>query len=311
MSISCSNSRYIKFRIYVICMIIVYPVGIPFMYAVLLWSNRAVLSDQASLDREAKVGYPTVGHLKFLFEAYSPEYYFFEVLECVRRLLLASVIGLVAEDSTAAPVIGVLVTLVFLYAFTRWAPFVDKDDNALGIILAYSLTLLFLAALLIKADISGDFTHDQAVFGVILSLVILAGPCALVAQFTKRGFESYSKKVKAERKHAPKAAKVGTVQAGRFESGGKQPASFSPMNGKGGQGKSVGAGDEDYQGESKSFAKVVGADPAEQEGGSGPRRARSRSKSASEQSLYLSSMNTVSSLESFSLKQVRQPKVRG
>jgi len=27
MSISCSNSRYIKFRIYVICMIIVYPVG--------------------------------------------------------------------------------------------------------------------------------------------------------------------------------------------------------------------------------------------------------------------------------------------
>jgi len=163
---------------------------------------------------------------------------------------------------------------------------------------------LFLAALLIKADISGDFTHDQAVFGVILS-IIFAGPCAILAQFLKRVFESCCKKVKAGHN-----AKCGEVQVGG-EVDGKQPASYVPENKKGGIGKFVGAGNENYQGESKSFAKVVGADPAEQEGGSGPRRARSRSKSASEQSLYLSSMNTVSSLESFSLKQVRQPKVRG
>jgi len=160
---------------------------------------------------------------------------------------------------------------------------------------------LFLAALLIKADISGDFTHDQAVFGVILS-IIFAGPCAILAQFLKRVFESCCKKVKAGHN-----AKCGEAQVGG-EVDGKQLSSYIK---KGGNGKFVGAGDEDYQGESKSFAKVVGADPAEQEGGSGPRRARSRSKSASEQSLYLSSMNTVSSLESFSLKQVRQPKVRG
>ena len=54
------------------------------MYAVLLWSNRAVLKDQTALDREAKVGYPTVGHLKFLFESYTPEYYYFEGLRCYR-----------------------------------------------------------------------------------------------------------------------------------------------------------------------------------------------------------------------------------
>lgn len=62
------------------------------------------------------------------------------VLECFRRLLLASVVGLVAEDSTAAPVIGLYLALGFLYVFTRWTPFRNEDDNHLGIVLAYSLT---------------------------------------------------------------------------------------------------------------------------------------------------------------------------
>jgi len=159
---------------------------------------------------------------------------------------------------------------------------------------------LFLAALLIKADISGDFTHDQAVFGVILS-IIFAGPCAILAQFLKRVFESCCKKVKAGHN-----AKCGEVQVGG-EVDGKQPASYVPENKKGGIGKFVGAGNENYQGESKSFAKVVGADPAEQEGGSGPREARSLSKSADVdlESVYSEVSSSESfSLNKFSLKQV-------
>ena len=63
------------------------------------------------MDKENDAGFPHVGHIKFLFESYSPEAYFFEVIECGRRLSLASIIGIVSGDSAAAPVIGLLITV--------------------------------------------------------------------------------------------------------------------------------------------------------------------------------------------------------
>ena len=39
------------------------------------------------------------------------------MLECVRRLLLASVIGMVPADSAAAPTLGLIIALVFIFVF--------------------------------------------------------------------------------------------------------------------------------------------------------------------------------------------------
>ena len=50
------------------------------MYFVLLWQHREALQDQDILDREAATGYPALGHLKFLFDAYKPKFYYYEVL---------------------------------------------------------------------------------------------------------------------------------------------------------------------------------------------------------------------------------------
>ena len=80
------------------------------------------------------------------------EFYWFEVAECGRRLLLASVIGVVAEDSAAAPTMGLLICFGFLWVFTKLEPFKDDGDSMLGVVLAYSLALLFLAALLLKVN---------------------------------------------------------------------------------------------------------------------------------------------------------------
>ena len=92
-------------------MIIIYPVGIPAMYYVLLTGSKAILSDPKEMAREAaneKVPFPRVGHLTFLTDSYKPEYYYFESLECVRKLLLASVVGIMPE--VFAPVIGLILS---------------------------------------------------------------------------------------------------------------------------------------------------------------------------------------------------------
>lgn len=153
------------------------------MYASLLWGNRHILRDPEAMDREAANSFPTVGHLKFLVEAYKPDKYWFEALECVRRLLLASVVGIVSPGTPANAVVGLLICLVFLFVFIKLAPFVDSNDNSTGVILAYSLTLLFLAALMVKVNATSQDESDQRVYGICLILVLVWGPASIICQW--------------------------------------------------------------------------------------------------------------------------------
>ena len=45
--------------------------------------------------------------------------------------------------------------------FTKLDPYKDHTDSTLGVILAYSLSLFFLAALMIKLDATSDKKSDQ------------------------------------------------------------------------------------------------------------------------------------------------------
>jgi hypothetical protein len=108
MSVDCSSSRYKNGYVYAVAMLLVFPLGIPFLYGCLLWKHRHELSDDATMERERKRGWPKLGHLKFLVAAYAPKMYLFEVFECIRRLLLGSIVGLVSPNSAASAVFGSL-----------------------------------------------------------------------------------------------------------------------------------------------------------------------------------------------------------
>jgi hypothetical protein len=90
-----------------------------------------------------------------------PEYFYFEVVECVRRLSLASIIGIVAADSAASPVIGLCISLAFNYVFTSLEPFNRVEANIFSIVLSYSLTLFFLAGeWLLKNEYAGRLVQE-------------------------------------------------------------------------------------------------------------------------------------------------------
>jgi len=166
-------------------MLLVYPLGIPLLYAGLLFEHRDVLGNNEAMDREAANGFPTTGHLLFLIEAYKTEYLYFEVIECGRRLLLAAVIGIVAADSAASPAIGLCICLSFIYVFTTHQPYKNSSTNFMGVVLAFSLTFFFIAALMIKADLSSDDKSDQKTYGFVLIAVLFVGPATLVFKLTK------------------------------------------------------------------------------------------------------------------------------
>jgi len=71
--------------------------------------------------------------------------------------------------------------MAFSHVFEQ-RPFKNADDSTLGIVLTYSLMLFFLAALMIKSDVSSDATDDQFMFGVFLVVVLAGGPISIFIQ---------------------------------------------------------------------------------------------------------------------------------
>eukprot|EP00613_Pedinella_sp_CCMP2098_P053218 CAMPEP_0171889562 /NCGR_PEP_ID=MMETSP0992-20121227/43662_1 /TAXON_ID=483369 /ORGANISM="non described non described, Strain CCMP2098" /LENGTH=363 /DNA_ID=CAMNT_0012516619 /DNA_START=420 /DNA_END=1507 /DNA_ORIENTATION=- len=154
------------------------------MYGVMLFKERNILKDIGAMNRELANGYPRVSHVLFLVEAYSPEYYYFEVLECFRRLILAAAIGMLPEGSAASAVLGVLVGLGFMHVFTAWKPYKTDSDNSLGVVLAQSLVLLFFAALLVKVDLASEDHQFQKLFGGFMVAILLSGPIGIVYELS-------------------------------------------------------------------------------------------------------------------------------
>ena len=153
---------------------------VPALYYVMLRSHHGILSDRVASAEEEAAGFPTTGHVHFLFDGYEPPYYWFEVLDCVRRLLLAAIIGVVSFTATAAPVAGFAISIGFTWVFTYLKPFTDNADNTLSITLSYVTVFFFYAALLVKVNATSDDEDDQAVFGALLTFFIFSGPLVLV-----------------------------------------------------------------------------------------------------------------------------------
>jgi len=100
-------------------------------------------------------------------------------VECFRRLLLASVIGIASDDSALAPVIGVLLCLAFLHLFSK-RPFKEEDNSTLGIVLTYALAFIFLGALLIKVNAQPNGELESKVFELVLIFLLLMGPGIII-----------------------------------------------------------------------------------------------------------------------------------
>jgi hypothetical protein len=201
-SVDCDGKRYQGFVAYSCFMILVYPIGIPLSYATLIWHHKEMLSDPEAMHDEARSGFPTVGHLKFLIKSYKPKYFYFEVIECVRRLLLTAIIGIVAPDSAAAPVLGMLIAFVFFGILIAIMPFKNESDNRFAVTLTFTLSLFFLAALMVKTDATSDDLDDQRLFGLALVLILAAGPFLVVCEDMWRASRRYIEN-KRKGKNAP------------------------------------------------------------------------------------------------------------
>ena len=65
-SIDCNGKAYNAVLPLALIMILVYPIGIPLMYFLMLRRHKDILSNQRKVNDEEKAGFPKIGHLLFL-----------------------------------------------------------------------------------------------------------------------------------------------------------------------------------------------------------------------------------------------------
>ena len=117
----------------------------------------------------------------FLVDTYKPEFFYFEVIECFRRIFLGSMIGVFGGSNSVAPAtVGLVVSMGCIGLFARMEPYKHQSDNNVSAVLAYALSLYFLAALMLKTEATDSSEAGPA---VLLFFVFAAGPVAIAFEW--------------------------------------------------------------------------------------------------------------------------------
>ena len=128
--IDCSSPEHASAKRVAWGMIVVFAIGVPVMFLVLMFRDRSA------------------SFLNFFCKGYHKEYYFWEFVDIVKKLLLVGFAVMFKQGSIVQVVCGMLVALFYWGLLLRCAPY--KQGTALANTSSLMLVLSFLGALLIK-----------------------------------------------------------------------------------------------------------------------------------------------------------------
>jgi hypothetical protein len=167
-SISCDSATYKALRVYAAFMILLYPLGIPALYSYLLYKHR----ESAKQDDELREADPTLSSTRFLWSPYTPDAYWWEVAECMRRLLLAGFLVFILPGTPGQAAVSCVFAIASMVAFGHYRPFIDPLDAKnywLGCVILF---LSMFVALLLVVDYAAADSHSskQAMSAVLILL---------------------------------------------------------------------------------------------------------------------------------------------
>eukprot|EP00903_Cladosiphon_okamuranus_P020452 g18772.t1 len=199
-SLSCKAQVHTYFRVYAAIMIVIYPIGIPLLYASILWVNREslnprvesvirpepdgeiakggtpfpLLAPQENLKEriEKRRQNPDLVPSMFLWKDFGPDMYYYEVIECGRRILLTGVLIFFAAGTAAQAAMACIFAFVSLLGFELLRPHLDPADSWLYRLGCVVIFLSNFLALLIKVDATKDENRD-ALGGILIAMNVL------------------------------------------------------------------------------------------------------------------------------------------
>eukprot|EP00904_Undaria_pinnatifida_P008213 jgi/Undpi1/4521/HiC_scaffold_18.g07875.m1 len=185
-SIECSTAKHKALKVYAGLMILIYPIGIPVFYGTILFNNREVL--QRRRNRSEKLS-ADLAMTADLWRQYKPARYYYELVECARRVTLTGVVVFIYPNTAAQVAVTLVLVFVFVMVFESLAPYASSKDSWMSRAAHIVVFMAMFQALVLKADVSNESTDSQEVFGGVL---LAANVCMVVAVITEAVMVVYS-----------------------------------------------------------------------------------------------------------------------
>eukprot|EP00937_MAST-01D_sp_MAST-1D-sp2_P003491 g3491.t1 len=151
-----SSIRYQDARVLAILLIFVYPIGVPLLFFGLLWRSRDDLYDQGGkkdvYGRPIEPDEQTAFKLGPLYEAYLPQYWYWEVIELFRKLILVGILVFILPDTPTQLAVGALLALIFIVSYAKFSPYQADDDDTLQLACQVAIFMSFFTALLLTVN---------------------------------------------------------------------------------------------------------------------------------------------------------------
>jgi len=165
--ISCNETGRVGWEAFGYLTILLYPVGVTALYSILLYQKRARLAQ----DVEARFENEETRGIVFLWEPYKPEFFYFEVVETVRRLAMTGVLSIIDPGSFTQLTTGLIISCIHTAVLCFFKPYQEARDNNIGILSSALIVLTFISSSLTKYQ-KGlvDSDYDAKGLGIVLVL---------------------------------------------------------------------------------------------------------------------------------------------
>ena len=152
--------------------ILLYPVGVIVLCALLLYIGRSTLL----LEEE---GTPYTRSIAFLHAPFRPTFFYFDLIELTKKLLLIGFASLIEPGSLTQMMVAVLVSILFLVLHLQSLPYRSNLDNVFSTMINLSLCVFFIWCLMLQMGALGD--DDDLESGRLSSLGVAVSVMMLVA----------------------------------------------------------------------------------------------------------------------------------
>lgn len=167
-SVDCSSDSHKTFQRIAWVFVVLYPIGIPLVFLLLLWRD----------DRHRKQSKHVLGSASsfdFLRRDYKDDYYFFEVVVLLEKLLLTGILTFIDQGSVLQAFAGTCIAFFFCCLQCRVCPYRERSDNLLKACAEGQLFVTLLISIILRTQLDREhLTPDE--YGTILVAAFFATP---------------------------------------------------------------------------------------------------------------------------------------
>ena len=171
-TVDCNSSEYMFRYYWAVIMTVIYPIGIPAVFLCMLYKYRHKIAlRDVSIDPQ---DYSFAECIEFLYIGYLPKYWYWEVVEISRRLLLSAAIAVIMKGTSIQIVIAISISLGYTILFKRVRPSKFPEINELMIEGQYQITFTFFFLLVVKQSSLPEIKNSEGIIDISLIIVNVA-----------------------------------------------------------------------------------------------------------------------------------------